>query len=101
MLPRPKSWPRSATSTPRVLFQNKSCDHFPRQTSSSKHESKGGLYDKVYELTMNELWTIQEQYNWLPCSVDFYTPSQLKQMTWAGRLLVEGWDEDDASSNQR
>ena len=50
---------------------------------------------------MKELWTIQEQYNWLPCSVDFYTPSQLKQMTWAGRLLVEGWDEDDASSNQR
>lgn len=95
---RRKSWPCEHRHNKNEMFHNKSCDHLPKAgpVAPTRHFS-GGIYDKVFELTMNELLLIQTEYNWLPNGVEFWTANDLRRMTWAGRLLVEGWDENDSS----
>ena len=80
------------------MFINKSCEHLPKENLPGPNfHTSGGIYDKVFELTMSELLLLQKEYAWLPYSVEFWTTSDLRKMTWAGRLLVEGWDEEDTS----
>ena len=91
---RPKSWPSKHRSKLGESFVHKSCEHIPSQ-NLLHHPKEEGIYDNVFKLSMSELLQLQKQHVWLPYSVGFYSTSQLRQMTWAGRLLVEGWDEDD------
>ena len=54
----------------------------------------------MYTLTLVELEMIQAKFPWLPYSADLYDPKDLRKMTWAGRLLVQGWNESDSETSE-
>lgn len=89
--PRCNSWPTLRLSRAPALFANKSSGHLAAPPRPGPDDS---IYGNTRTMTMTQLDDMMTRYPYLPYTADFYSREDLAGMSWAGRLLVEGWDLD-------